>query len=244
MRPLHVRTQQTPKTALPGSGTASGPARRSAGRGQQSEIGQVAQGQFGAGGGIDDEQSHRRGAGVQGGMIAAGGHVDRAAGADRLDHRGAVVILDHLLARAFQHQNDLFGAGVIVAAVAAAGGEGDDAAGECCRAIDLGADGQGKLAPVEPEGVRETYVVPTIDGSSRMFTESPTYQWLASQGNYSSGSTGGTRDAFGNPAPLFTDWRAPAADDIEGTTDIELWFIQRDERLGVHWYESCIRVVP
>ena len=101
-----------------------------------------------------------------------------------------------------------------------------------------------RLTPVEPEGVRETYVVPTIDGSSRMFTESPTYQWLASQGNYSSGSTGGTRDAFGNPAPLFTDWRAPAANDIEGTTDIELWFIQRDERLGVHWYESCIRAVP
>lgn len=101
-----------------------------------------------------------------------------------------------------------------------------------------------RLTPVEPEGVRETYVVPTIDGSSREFTESLTYQWLASEGNFSSGSTGGPRDAFGNPAPLFTDWRAPAAEDLTGPTDVELWFIQRDERLGVHWYESCIRVVP
>jgi hypothetical protein len=101
-----------------------------------------------------------------------------------------------------------------------------------------------RLTPVEPEGVRETYLVPTTDGSSREFTESLTYQWLASAGNYSAGSTGGTRDAFGNPAPLFTDWRAPAAKDLDGPTDVELWFIQRDERLGAHWYESCIRVVP
>jgi hypothetical protein len=25
---------------------------------------------------------------------------------------------------------------------------------------------------------------------------------------------------------------------------VSLWIIQRDERLGVHWYESCIRVTP
>jgi len=104
-----------------------------------------------------------------------------------------------------------------------------------------------RITPVEPEGARETYVVPTTDGDFRMFTESLTYQWLASAGNYSAGSTGGTRDPFGNPATLFTDWRAPAAKDLEtleGPTDVEVWVIQRDERLGVRWYESCIRVLP
>ncbi len=110
--------------------------------------------------------------------------------------------------------------------------------------IEVAAGELVRLTPVEPEGAREPYVVPTTDGSSRMFTESLTYQWLATAGNYTSGSTGGTRDAFGNPATLFTDYRAPAAKDLDGPTDVDLWFIQRDERLGVHWYESCIRVVP
>jgi len=100
-----------------------------------------------------------------------------------------------------------------------------------------------RLTPFEPDGVREAYVVPTTDCSSRSFTESLTYQWLATAGNFSSGSTGGTRDAFGNPAILFTDWVAPKAKDLEGTTDIDVWIIQRDERLGVRWYSTCIRVV-
>jgi hypothetical protein len=101
-----------------------------------------------------------------------------------------------------------------------------------------------RFMPIEPEGVREQYVVPTLDGMSRMFTESPTYQWLATAGNISSGFTGGTRDAFGNPAPLFTDWTAPPAKDLDGPHDISFWFIQRDERLGLTWYEACVRVVP
>ena len=101
-----------------------------------------------------------------------------------------------------------------------------------------------RFMPVEAEGAREDYVVPTLDGGSRMFTESLTYQWLATAGNYSSGRTGGPRDAFGNPAPLFTDWTAPRAEDLEGPTDVSFWFIQRDERLGLRWYESCLRVVP
>lgn len=101
-----------------------------------------------------------------------------------------------------------------------------------------------RLTPVEPDGVREDYVVPTTDGRSRMFTESLTYQWLATTGNYSSGRTGGPRDAFGNLAPLFTEWTAPKAKDLAGVTDVELWVIQRDERLGLTWYESCIRIVP
>jgi hypothetical protein len=101
-----------------------------------------------------------------------------------------------------------------------------------------------RFAPIEPEGAREVYVTPTIDGGSRTFTESLTYQWLATAGNFSSGRTGGVRDAFGNPPPLFTDWTAPAAKDLTGPTNVSFWFIQRDERLGLTWYESCLTVVP
>ena len=104
-----------------------------------------------------------------------------------------------------------------------------------------------RLTPVEPDGAREVYVVPTLDGKSQTFTESLTYQWIASSGGFSSGSTGGPRDVSGNPAPLFTDFTAPAPEDLEtldGPTDIIVWIIQRDERLGETWYESCIRVMP
>jgi hypothetical protein len=101
-----------------------------------------------------------------------------------------------------------------------------------------------RLLPVEPDGAREVYVVPTLDGKSQTFTESLTYQWVASAGGLSSGSTGGPRDLSGNPAPLFTDYKSPAAEDLDGPTDVTVWIIQRDERLGVHTYEGCIRVVP
>jgi hypothetical protein len=101
-----------------------------------------------------------------------------------------------------------------------------------------------RLTPIELDGARETYVVPTLDGKSQMFTESWTYQWVASAGGFSSGSTGGPRDVSGNPAPLFTDFRAPRAEDLDGPTDISLWIVQRDERLGAAWYEACVRVTP
>jgi len=101
-----------------------------------------------------------------------------------------------------------------------------------------------RLTPIEPPDAREPYVVPTIDGQQQMFTESLTYQWLAAAGSYSSGSTGGPRDFTGNPAPLFSDFRAPRAEDLTGVTDIPIWIVQRDERLGAAWYESCIRVRP
>lgn len=101
-----------------------------------------------------------------------------------------------------------------------------------------------RLLPIEPDGAREVYVVPTLDGMSQTFTENLTYQWVASAGGFSSGSTGGPRDISGNPAPLFTDYRAPGADDLDGPTDVSLWIIQRDERLGVHAYQACVRVVP
>lgn len=101
-----------------------------------------------------------------------------------------------------------------------------------------------RFTPIEAPGAREDYVVPTLDGLGRSFTESLTYQWTASAGGFSAGSTGGPRDISGNAAPLFTDWRAPSARDLSGPTDVTLWVIQRDERLGVHWYEGCVRVVP
>lgn len=99
-----------------------------------------------------------------------------------------------------------------------------------------------RLLPIEPDGVREGYVLPTLDGRIESFTESLTYQWVASAGGYSSGSTGGPRDLAGNPAPLFSDYESPATSDLDGPTDVSLWIIQRDERLGVQWYESCIHV--
>ena len=48
----------------------------------------------------------------------------------------------------------------------------------------------------------------------------------------------------GNPPPLFTDYKAPAAKDVPVPTDVAIWVVQRDERLGSVWYEACVRVVP
>lgn len=101
-----------------------------------------------------------------------------------------------------------------------------------------------RLTPVEPPGVRETYVIPTLDGGYETFTESLTYQWTAAAGKFSDGMTGGPRDTFGNEPPLFTDWTAPKAKDVHGPTDVPIWLVQRDERLGAHWYETCVRVMP
>jgi hypothetical protein len=101
-----------------------------------------------------------------------------------------------------------------------------------------------RLTPVEPPGAREVYVAPTLDGKSQTFTESLTYQWIASAGGLSRGKTGGPHDLSGNPAPLFTDFKAPASKDLDGPTNISLWIIQRDERLGLTWYESCLHVTP
>lgn len=101
-----------------------------------------------------------------------------------------------------------------------------------------------RFTPIESPTTRETYVVPTVDGQSQAFTEAPTYQWTAGAGGFSSGMTGGPRDFAGNPAPLFTDWRAPRAEDVGAGLDVPIWLVQRDERLGATWYEGCVRVVP
>lgn len=101
-----------------------------------------------------------------------------------------------------------------------------------------------RLMPIESPGAREVYTVPTLDGRSETFTESLTYQWVAGAGGFSRGSTGGPRDLSGNPPPLFSDFKSPAASDLDGKDLVSLWIIQRDERLGVQWYEACIRVTP
>lgn len=101
-----------------------------------------------------------------------------------------------------------------------------------------------RITPIETELTRETYVVPTVDGQSQAFTEAPTYQWTAGAGGFSSGMTGGGRDFAGNPAPLFTDWRAPNVEDVGEGVDVPIWLVQRDERLGATWYEACVHVAP
>ena len=102
-----------------------------------------------------------------------------------------------------------------------------------------------KITPVEPDGGRESYTVPTLDGGQQTFTESWTYHWFAAAGSFSAASTGGPRDLLGNPPVLHSDYRAPTARQLGGfVTDIPIWIVQRDERLGVRWYEDCIRVRP
>lgn len=101
-----------------------------------------------------------------------------------------------------------------------------------------------KLSPRPLDGAAETYVVPTFEGGSRTFTENLRYQWLATAGDFSRGETGGPRDAAGNPATISTEWRPPELRTDETGRNIDLWVVQRDERGGTSWLETCIRVVP
>jgi hypothetical protein len=99
-----------------------------------------------------------------------------------------------------------------------------------------------RLEPIETPETRETYTVPTIDGGTRTFTEAVTYQWLATAGSFSDSMTGGGHDPFGNLAPVHTEWTAPTK--ITEPTNVWMWIVQRDERLGVTWYQACIPVTP
>ena len=101
-----------------------------------------------------------------------------------------------------------------------------------------------KLTPIEPDGVRETYDVPTLDGGSRTFTESLTYQWPVIGGDISRFDTGGPRDGVGNVPELDSTWRTPDSLATVTVTDFPMWIIQRDERLGASWLEACLRVEP
>src|SRR6185503_12263907 len=82
-----------------------------------------------------------------------------------------------------------------------------------------------RFTPIEPDGVHEVYVVPTIDGGSQTFTEAISYQWNAGSGSFSNDLTGGPVDVFGNVPPLFTDWTPPDPSLISGVTDVPLYII-------------------
>ncbi len=96
------------------------------------------------------------------------------------------------------------------------------------------------LFPIEPEGTREDYVVPTLDGKTAMLKETLTYQWFATYGAWSDEFTGGGHDALGNQSLLGSDWLAPG--NVTGTLVVSLWMIQRDERYGVRFFETCVKV--
>ena len=108
-------------------------------------------------------------------------------------------------------------------------------------AVDAGAELE--LLPVEPEGVREDYVVPTFDGAVRELTENLRYAWYATAGKWSANNTGGPRDFAGNDADLDSTWTAPPAERVDADgLDVTLWLVQRDERGGLAWYQSCVHV--
>jgi hypothetical protein len=101
------------------------------------------------------------------------------------------------------------------------------------------------LLPDEAADARELYVVPTFDGGTRHFTENITYQWHATDGEWSPFESGGTIDVAGNEPTLDATWRAPSGRERVGDgLDVRIWIVQRDERGGQTWYESCARVVP
>jgi len=110
--------------------------------------------------------------------------------------------------------------------------------------VEIEAGATLQIIPIEPSTAREDYVVPTLDGMSQAFTETLTYQWIASAGSFSNGSTGGPHDIAGNPARLSTEYHAPSASQLTRPVDVSLWIVQRDERYGVTWYEGCVRVLP
>lgn len=101
------------------------------------------------------------------------------------------------------------------------------------------------MLPRESAGAREDYVLPTFEGGSRSYTENLSYQWHATAGDWSRFETGGTIDAVGNQPPLDTRWSAPDdPEEIGDGLDVSMWIVQRDERGGQSWYETCARVLP
>jgi hypothetical protein len=93
------------------------------------------------------------------------------------------------------------------------------------------------LEPKEPDGVRETYATPTLDGGERTFTENMRYSWLATAGSFSDEHTGGPVDAFGNQPLLRTHFTAPPE-----PGPVKIWVVQRDERGGTYWTERVVMV--
>ncbi|HTM19744.1 MAG TPA: hypothetical protein VL172_04530 [Kofleriaceae bacterium] len=127
------------------------------------------------------------------------------------------------------------------------GAEADLPLGRCeeITPLDLAVDDQIQITPVEPDGVREDYVLPTFDGGVRQVTEYMSYAWYATAGDWSREDSGGPRDLAGNQPPLDSKWTAAIdADTVGDGLDVRLWMVQRDERGGQSWYESCLHVHP
>jgi hypothetical protein len=59
--------------------------------------------------------------------------------------------------------------------------------------LPVSAGAELELEPIEPDGARQDYVVPTFDGGSRSFTENLTYAWYASAGEWTRENSGGER---------------------------------------------------
>jgi hypothetical protein len=124
-----------------------------------------------------------------------------------------------------------------------------DLQGDPFRGMQMFVDQTLNMMPVEATGVREDYLVPTFEGTSRMFTENISYQWLAGDGSFDTAFTGGPKDPFGNSPSLHAEWQAPTQDEIREDygeveyIDVPIWIVQRDERLGAAYFESCVRVL-
>lgn len=139
----------------------------------------------------------------------------------------------------------------VVAARAPTGERGLDFALPRGRCADVepalvSPDEQLQLLPVAADDAREDYLVPTFEGGSRAFTENLSYQFYATAGDWNRFATGGPRDFAGNEPPVDARWTAPDRDDLAAlaSREIALWIVQRDERGGQSWLESCVRVVP
>jgi hypothetical protein len=97
----------------------------------------------------------------------------------------------------------------------------------------------------KPSGSREKYCVPTFDGGSENFIENLTYTWYATHGGWEPEETGGPRDIADNEPEYQSTWTAPRNPDVIGAgLDVPVWVVQRDERGGQSWIESCVRVLP
>jgi len=103
-----------------------------------------------------------------------------------------------------------------------------------------------ELLPIEPDSIREEYVLPTFDGEERKFTENITYNWYATNGRWGSAQTGGTKDFVGQSPPLENRWQAPSTNDYEDFSAdsdlVDIWVVLKDERGGQAWYQSCVKV--
>ena len=102
----------------------------------------------------------------------------------------------------------------------------------------LGPGEKVEVTPREPEGLREDYVLVDLEQNRVPITENITYNWLTTDGDWRSASTGGPDDGAGNTPLIRNFWTAPD----EVGNDIDLWITQRDERLGGSWFQSCVRV--